>query len=106
MKIVIDVMGGDNAPMEPIRGALDAAGEEGLELILTGRGEAILGCLAELGIATLPKNVEVANAPEVVTMEDDPSTVLREKEQSSMAVALQMLQSGAAGEYRCVCKAD
>lgn len=96
MKIVIDAMGGDNAPMEIVRGALEAAKEDGLELILTGRGEEILGCMAELGMDTLPKNVEIANAQDVVTMEDDPSSVLREKENSSMAAAFRILKDGAA----------
>lgn len=96
MKIVIDAMGGRHAPMEIIRGAMDAAADQDLYLILTGRGEEILRCLAQLGYATLPGNVEVGNAPDVVTVDDDPASVLREKEHSSMAAALRMLAEGTA----------
>ncbi len=96
MKIVIDAMGGDHAPMEIVSGALEAAAEGELDLILTGRGEELLRCMAEMGFGTLPKNVEIGDAPEVVTMDDAASSILGDKKQSSMAAALRMLKDGAA----------
>ena len=41
MKIIVDAMGGDNAPQAPVRGALDAIAEYGVEVVLVGRGEEI-----------------------------------------------------------------
>ncbi len=96
MKIVVDAMGGDNAPLEIVKGALMAAREFGVDIILVGRGEDILRTLEELGESDLPKNVEVANATEVVEMEDDPATVTRQKADSSMTVGLKLLHDGKA----------
>ncbi len=94
MKIIVDAMGGDNAPSEVVKGALKVAGEDGIEIILVGRGEKILTCLEEQGKKTLPQGIEIAYASEVVDMEDDPSTAVRNKKDSSMAVALRMLRDG------------
>ena len=54
MKIIVDAMGGDNAPACNVKGALDAVKELGVEVVLVGRGEDILRCLKEDGIDTLP----------------------------------------------------
>lgn len=72
MRILIDAMGGDLAPRSNALGAIRAAQELGVEVVLVGRGEAILQCLKENGIDTLPKGVEIANAEDVVDMHDDP----------------------------------
>ncbi len=94
MRILIDAMGGDNAPDAIVKGAIDAAREFGVQIILVGRGEAILKSLNTLGLETLPKNVEVANADDVVDMHDDPATVVRARKDSSMVVGLRMLANG------------
>ena len=47
MKIIVDAMGGDNAPQCNVRGALHAVKEYGVEVVLVGRGEDILRCLKE-----------------------------------------------------------
>ncbi len=94
MRIILDVMGGDHAPDAPIQGAVRASGELGVELILVGRGAEILEALKRLGIATLPKGMEVANAEDVVDMHDDPATVIRKRRDSSMVVGLRMLAGG------------
>ena len=57
MRILIDAMGGDLAPRSNALGAIRAAQELGVEVVLVGRGEAILQCLKENGIDTLPKGV-------------------------------------------------
>ena len=89
MKIIIDAMGGDNAPQEIIKGALRAKHELGIDLILVGQEEAIR--------ASLPagEDVEIVDAREIITMEDDPSTATRRKKDSSMAVSLRLLKEGA-----------
>ena len=50
MKIIVDAMGGDNAPQAPVMGAIQAAKEYGVEVILVGRGEDILKTMADNGI--------------------------------------------------------
>ena len=75
MRIIVDVMGGDNAPDAIALGAIEAAKEEKLDVVLVGRGEAILQCLKNHGIETLPAGVEIANADDVVDMHDDPAAV-------------------------------
>ena len=94
MRILIDAMGGDLAPRSNALGAIRAAQELGVEVILVGRGEAILQCLKENGIDTLPKGVEIANAEDVVDMHDDPAAVVRKRKDSSMVVGLRMLAEG------------
>ena len=89
MKIIIDAMGGDNAPREIIKGALRAKHELGIDLILVGQEEAIRACLPA------GEDVEIVDARELITMEDDPSTATRRKKDSSMAVSLRLLKEGA-----------
>lgn len=94
MKIIVDAMGGDNAPLEIVRGAHLATEEFGIDVILVGIVEEILKCFEKMGIGELPSKIEVADAVEVVTMDDDPATVIKSKKNSSMAVGLRMLRDG------------
>ncbi len=94
MKIIVDAMGGDNAPEEIVKGAINAAEEFNTEIILVGKGEKILRVLDKMGRKDLPSGVEIANASQVVEMEDDPTTVTRVKSYSSMTVGLKMLHDG------------
>ena len=96
MKIIIDAMGGDNAPMEIVKGAVEAAQTYGVDIILAGQGGAILKCFQEQGMQDLPKGIEIADASEVITMEDDPTVAARTKKDSSMTVGLKMLADGQA----------
>lgn len=94
MKIIVDAMGGDNAPVSNVRGALAAAKEYKAEIVLVGRGEEILKVLADDGISELPAGVEIAHADQVVTMEDNPATAFKEKKDSSLTIGLTMLRDG------------
>ena len=94
MRILVDAMGGDNAPDQIALGAIQAAKDFGCEVVLVGRGEAVLRALKDQGIETLPKGVEIANADDVVDMHDDPATVVKKKKDSSMVVGLNMLKEG------------
>ena len=67
--------------------------------MLVGRGEAILKSLSALGLDTLPKGVEIANAEDVVEMTDDPANVVRTRRESSMVVGLRMLSEGAGDAF-------
>ncbi len=94
MKIILDAMGGDLAPEAPVLGAIEAVKAYGLEIILVGRGEAILKVLREHGIDTLPEGMEICNADDVVDMHDDPASVIHKRKTSSMVVGLKMLSEG------------
>ena len=94
MRVILDAMGGDNAPLAPVMGAVQAAKDFGAEITLVGRGEAILEVLRTNGIDTLPAGIEIANADDVVDMHDDPARVIRQKPNSSMVKGLKMLSDG------------
>ena len=94
MKIIIDAMGGDRAPEQIVLGALQAAKEFGVKIVLIGRGEEMLACMKSQGWDTLPAGVEVANAEDVVDMHADPAEVLRQHRGSSMVLGLKMLADG------------
>lgn len=99
MRILVDAMGGDNAPQAAALGAIRAAEELHLDVTLIGRGEEILRCLKEQGVKTLPAGVEIRGAEDVVDMHDDPATVIRKRKDSSMVVGLQMLKEGAGDAF-------
>ena len=94
MKIILDAMGGDNAPQAPVLGAIQAAKDFGAQITLVGKGERILEVLRENGISDLPTGIEIANAEDVVDMHDDPAKVIQKRKDSSMVVALKMLAEG------------
>ena len=94
MKIILDAMGGDNAPEAPVLGALEAARDFGTEITPVGRGEEILAVLKKHGIENLPEGVDIANADDVVDMHDDPASVIHKRKNSSMVVGLKMLADG------------
>ena len=90
MRIIVDAMGGDNAPEAIVKGSLYARDRLGVELILVGRKEEIETCMGDHS----RDGIEIVDARDVVTMEDDPSTACRRKKDSSMTVALNMLKDG------------
>jgi len=94
MRIIVDAMGGDNAPQAPVMGAIQANKEYGVDIVLVGRGEDILKALEENNIKDLPAGVEIAHASEVVEMCDNPATAFREKKDSSLTVGLNMVKKG------------
>ena len=94
MKIILDAMGGDHAPLAPVMGAVQAAKEFGAQIILVGKGGEILHVLKEQGIDTLPEGVEVVHAEQVVDTHEDPTAAVRRQKNSSMMVGLKMLADG------------
>ena len=94
MRIILDAMGGDNAPQAPVIGALQAVKDFGAQITLVGRGEEILSVLRSQGYHDLPEGMEIAHADEVVDMHDDPATVVRKRKNSSMMIGLKMLSDG------------
>ena len=94
MRIILDAMGGDNAPLAPVMGAVDAAKDFGANITLIGRQEQIQAVLKENGIDTLPAGISIVHAEEIVDMHDDPANVVRKKKDSSMIAGLRMLSEG------------
>ena len=94
MRILIDAMGGDNAPGEIVRGAVQAARELNVDVTLVGQEEKLIPILKEYGVSAPDDHISVVNASQVIEMEDDPSTATRQKKDSSMTVALTMLHKG------------
>ena len=94
MKIILDAMGGDNAPEAPVLGAIEANKLYGTQITLVGRGEAILEAMRKHNIENLPEGMEIANADDVVDMHDDPGSVIHKRKSSSMVVGMKMLAAG------------
>ena len=98
MRIVVDAMGGDNAPLEIVRGAIAAAKKEpGWNIVLVGQEKAVRDAAQSCG--GLPANVEVYPASEVITMHDDPASAFKTKKDSSVTVGLNLLKSGEADAF-------
>lgn len=92
MKIIIDAFGGDNAPLEIIKGSALAVKELGAEIILTGNEAEIKRVASENNISL--ENIQIEDCDEVITMEDEPIAVRKTKKNSSMAVGFRLLNEG------------
>ena len=93
MRIIVDAMGGDNAPESAVWGGALAAKEYGEEVLLVGKPEVVANVLKEKGLSDV-KGITIMPANDLVDMHDDPATVLRHKPDSSMAVAFKLLKAG------------
>lgn len=91
MKMIIDCMGGDRAPLEMLKGVIDAKAELGGEYLLVGHRELLETTARENGLDI--SGFEVMHAETVVTMEDD-AMAFRDKKDSSMTLALKALANG------------
>jgi glycerol-3-phosphate acyltransferase PlsX len=94
MKIAVDAMGGDRAPEEIVAGAVDAAREFNLQIILVGHQERIEHELRRHHIRDLP--VYIQHASEVVSMAESPAKALRKKKDSSLKVSIDLVRDGRA----------
>ena len=92
MRIILDGMGGDNAPEEIVKGAVEAAKEIEDEIIIVGKPDAIEKQLKKSKYKG--EQISVAPAQEVITMEDSPVKAIRHKKDSSLVVGLNMLKDG------------
>ena len=93
MRIAVDAMGGDHAPREIVRGAIDYALSSTDEVILVGDVPRLEREIAGYGKGS-PDNVHLADAPEVIGMEEHPATALRTKRRSSIVVATNLVKDG------------
>ena len=94
MKIIVDAMGGDNAPLEIVKGALAGQKHWGVDIVLTGDENAIREALTRCGQPEVPAGMEIISTSQTVEMCDDPATVFRRTKDTAMGVGLTMLREG------------
>lgn len=92
MKIILDLMGGDNAPLAPLDGAAQAVKEYGVEIIGLGDEALIRKTAAENNISL--DGIQLVNCTENIEMCDEPARAVRQKKDSSIVVGLNMLKDG------------
>ena len=92
MKIIVDGMGGDNSPIEIVKGSIDAVLEYGIDIIIVGNQDRIK---EELCKYNYPKEkIEILNSTQIITNDEDPALAIRRKKDSSMVVGLKALSDG------------
>lgn len=91
MTVILDAFGGDNAPLEVLRGAAMAVAD-GVGIVLTGDEETIRRVASENDISLA--GMEIVHAPDVIPVEEEPRTILKAHKDCSMAVGLRLLADG------------
>jgi len=94
MRIALDAMGGENAPQEVVRGALAAAQEQAVEVVLVGKRSAI-----EQELEKHRANLPIVDASEVVGFDEHPVHAVRDKQDSSIVVGINLLKKGDASAF-------
>lgn len=92
MKIIIDAMGGDNAPYAPVKAAVKAVKELDVEIILVGQTQVLKKELS--GYDYDEDKISIANADEVISNHEEPARAVRSKKGASVVVAANMLKNG------------
>ena len=95
MRIILDAMGGDNAPDANIKGAVNAVNKVKAEIVLVGKEEVIRKKVKEFygkEIEEISDRLKIHNATETIEMEDQPTVAIRHKKDSSMVVGFNMLK--------------
>ncbi len=95
VKVAVDAMGGDNAPGEVIKGAIDALNEQpDLNIFLLGQEDVVKKELEQYAYPT--DRLEIVHAPEVIEMAEPPVNAIRKKKQSSIVLGMNMVKKGEA----------
>jgi glycerol-3-phosphate acyltransferase PlsX len=97
MRIVVDAMGGDYAPVEVVKGAVDAALADNLEIVLVGKQPLIEAELAKY--RGCDSCLSLVHASEVVECSEQPTEAIRSKPDSSIVVGMNLLKSGQASAF-------
>ena len=97
-KIALDAMGGDNAPVEMVKGAVDAVSrEKSIKVYVVGQEEVVR---KELEKYTYDKDrIEIVGATEVIETAEPPVNAIRKKKDSSIVVGMKMVRSGEADAF-------
>jgi len=96
VRVVVDAMGGDNAPDEIVDGALMAVGGLGVELILIGQSDVIR---QELKGTTESAGLRIVHAPDVIEMDEHATDAVKAKPESSIVAGLRMVKNGEADAF-------
>ena len=99
MRIAIDAMGGDKAPGETVKGALEAREELGIEPILIGPEEKLREELSRLPQSSSGNPPRIAECYEIIGMSEKPTSAVRRKPNSSISVGLELLKRGEADAF-------
>ena len=97
MKIAVDAFGGDNAPLEVIKGAAQAQKEYGVDIVLTGNEDTIKKVAAENSIDI--SSMEIVHTEEIFDMHDQPTDIVRSKKNTSLGLALQLVAEDKADAF-------
>ena len=92
MNIIIDAFGGDNAPLEVLKGAVRARADFGVDVTLVGHERKLIACAKDNKIDLT--GLHIRHAETVIDVCEDPLSVVKKKKDCSMAVGLQMLANG------------
>src|SRR5499427_9830985 len=92
IKIAVDAMGSDQAPSVEVEGAIQAASEYGIHVVLVGQADRVSSLLQSKDAGSLP--IEVVHASEVITMDESAATAARKKKDSSIRVAARLMRDG------------
>jgi phosphate acyltransferase len=94
LKIAVDGMGSDNSPLSEVEGAIAAAREYGVHVVLVGKEDILAPLVREKGGSGL--SIEIRNATQSVGMDEKPTVALRKKKDSSVRVAAELVHDGTA----------
>lgn len=92
LKIIVDAFGGDNAPLEVIKGCARAVRELGVGIILTGSETRIKSCAAENSLSL--DGIEIVHTDDVFDIHEEPKEIIKSGKNSSMALGLSLLAEG------------
>ncbi len=92
MRVIVDAFGGDNAPLEVIKGCARAVSELGVNVVLTGSRNKIEKCAAENGISL--SGIEIEHTDDVFDIHEEPKEIIKSGSNSSMALGLRLLSEG------------
>ena len=98
MRIAVDAFGGDNAPLEIIKGAALASKEFNVDITLTGNKETIESLIKEHSIS-FSGDLRIIHTEDVITMDDDPTSIIKAHSESSMALAFNELKNNEADAF-------
>ncbi len=98
MRVVVDAFGGDNAPLEIVKGAAIASKEYGVDITLTGDEAQIKKIIADNAL-DFSGELKIVHTEDVISMHDDPTTLLKAHSESSMALAFKELNDGNADAF-------
>lgn len=92
VRVIVDAFGGDNAPLEVVKGCARAVSELGVEIILTGSETKIKKCAEENGLSL--NGIEIVHTDDVFDIHEEPKEIIKSGKDSSMALGLRLLAEG------------